>query len=112
MVTNKGRRTMDDGRLEYSSIVHRPSPFVLRLPLRTHLLVLAGFLLLTLVFVYPIVPQMSSEIPFGGDAWQHIWNLWWIKHALLDLRTNPYHTNLLFYPDGANLYFHTLALTA
>src|SRR4051794_39802381 len=61
---------------------------------------------------YPIVQNMGSAIPFGGDAWQHIWNLWWVKHALLDLHTNPYHTNLLFYPDGANLYLHTLALTA
>jgi len=51
-------------------------------------------------------------VPGGGDAWQHIWNLWWVKEALLNLHTNPYHTDLLYYPDGVSLYFHTLVLTA
>src|SRR5437762_1573082 len=104
--------TNDEGRLEIPSFVIRHSSATVRLPLRTHLLVLGGFLLLTLVFTYPIMLHFDSEVPFGGDAWQHIWNLWWVKHALLDLHTNPYHTDLLFYPQGANLYFHTLTLTA
>jgi hypothetical protein len=76
------------------------------------MLVLGGFLILTLIFTYPIALHFTSEIAFGGDAWQHIWNLWWVRHALVDLGTSPYHTNLIFYPDGADLYFHTLALTA
>jgi hypothetical protein len=80
--------------------------------LRTHLTVFGAFLLLTLLLTYPITVHFASEIPFGGDAWQHIWNLWWIRHAVLDLHTSPYFSNLIFYPDGANLYFHTLALTA
>ncbi len=35
-----------------------------------------------------------------------------MKDALLNLHTNPYHTDLLYYPDGVNLYFHTLVLSA
>ncbi len=73
---------------------------------------LASYALLTFVLTLPIGLRLSTEVPGGGDAWQHIWNLWWVKQALLVEHTNPYHTNLLFYPDGANLYFHTLVLTA
>jgi hypothetical protein len=60
----------------------------------------------------PVPLRLTTEVPGGGDAWQHIWNLWWVKEALLNLHTNPYHTDLLYYPDGVNLYFHTLVLTA
>ena len=67
---------------------------------------------LTVFMTWPIAANLASEVPGGGDAWQNIWNLWWVKHALLTLHTNPYHTDLLYYPDGANLYLHTLALTA
>src|SRR5207248_8792234 len=77
-----------------------------------HLLVFGGYLLLTLALTYPIAKDLFTRVPGGGDAWQHIWNLWWVKHALLDLHTNPYHTELIYYPNGVNLYLHTLVLTA
>lgn len=80
--------------------------------LRTHLLVLLGYSLLTVVLTYPVAFRLFSEVPGGGDAWQNLWNLWWVKQALLVLQTNPYHTDLLYYPNGVNLYFHTLVLTA
>jgi hypothetical protein len=38
----------------------------------------------------------------------YVWDLWWIKRALLDLHRNPYWTPALYYPYGADLYFHTL----
>jgi hypothetical protein len=82
------------------------------LPLATHLLAVAGYIALTLALTYPIAFKLFTEVPGGGDAWQHIWNLWWVKEALLNLHTNPYHTDLLYYPEGVNLYFHTLVLTA
>lgn len=82
------------------------------MPLSVHLLALAGFTILTFFFTYPIPLRLFTEVPGGGDAWQHIWNLWWVKEALVNLQTNPYHTNLLYYPQGVNLYLHTLVLTA
>jgi hypothetical protein len=63
---------------------------------------------LTLVMTWPLAAQFTTAIPAGGDAWQHLWNLWWMKQALVDLHTNPFHTDLLYYPYGVNLYFHTL----
>jgi hypothetical protein len=74
--------------------------------------VLGGFIVLTVALTWPIAARLFSEVPGGGDAWQHIWNLWWVKQALLVEHTNPYHTDLLYYPEGVSLYFHTLVLTA
>lgn len=82
------------------------------LSLGAHLLVLGGFLLLTLLLTWPIPAELFTRVPGGGDAWQHIWNLWWVKEALVNLQTNPYYTDMVYYPTGANLYFHTLVLTA
>ncbi|MEP6774747.1 MAG: hypothetical protein ABJA50_04050 [Chloroflexota bacterium] len=83
-----------------------------RLSLSTHLLALGGYTALTLILTYPVALRLSSEVPGGGDAWANIWNLWWVKQALLDRHINPYHTDMLYYPGGVNLYLHTLTLTA
>ena len=89
---------------------NRLPPSLLLLP--HWLWALLAYAVLTVFMTWPIAANLSVEVPGGGDAWQHIWNLWWVKHALLTLHTNPYHTDLLYYPDGVNLYFHTLVLTA
>ena len=76
--------------------------------LLVHAGVLAAYAALTVVFTWPLAAQFTTALPAGGDAWQHLWNLWWVKTALVDLHTNPFHTTFLYYPDGVNLYFHTL----
>ena len=55
----------------------------------------------------------------GGPAWEgrplyfetpvNLWNLWWFRHALVDLGRSPFSCPLLFHPNGANLWLHTLA---
>ena len=61
---------------------------------------------------WPMVLHFGSQVPGDllSDRDQNLWNLWWVKWALLDHPTNPYHTPLLYYPDGVDLYAHTLAL--
>ena len=56
--------------------------------------------------------NLFTQIPGGGDAWHNVWNLWWVKQAVVSGQWNVYHTDLLYFPEGVNLYFHTLALTA
>jgi hypothetical protein len=73
--------------------------------------VVLAYAALTILLTWPVTANLTTQVPGGGDAWQHIWNLWWAKVSLLDL-TNPYHTDLLYYPQGVNLYFHTLVLSA
>ena len=71
-------------------------------------LVILGYLLLTLVLTYPLVLKIATHIPGGSfDALQNVWNLWWLKYAVVDLHSNPFYTNLIYHPTGVSLLFHT-----
>jgi hypothetical protein len=71
--------------------------------------VLLGYLLLTLGMTWPLVTQFTTAIPGDSfDGWQNYWNLWWLKVALVERVQSPYTTDLLYYPTGVTLYFHTL----
>ena len=49
---------------------------------------------------------MSLEGSVHQDAYRSIWHLWWMKKALIALRTNPYFTDYIFYPTGISLVAH------
>lgn len=74
-----------------------------------HGAVLLGYLLLTVLMTWPLLLQFTTAIPGDSfDGWQNYWNLWWVKTALVERVQNPYVTDLLYYPTGVSLYFHTL----
>jgi hypothetical protein len=74
-----------------------------------HALVIAAYLLLTLVMTWPLALHWTTAIPGDSfDGWQNYWNLWWMKAALVERLQNPYYTDLLYSPTGVTLYFHTL----
>ncbi len=78
---------------------------------KTHLVVLGGYLLLALVLTWPLAAHWSSHVPGNGaDDPPLTWNLWWVRHALLSLGTNPFRCDYLFYPLGINLAFYTLTV--
>lgn len=62
------------------------------------------------IATYPLILQLESAIPRGGDSWQNYWNLWWVKTALLERYVSPYFMPDVHFPYGASLYFHTLNL--
>lgn len=68
------------------------------------------FVGLAIVFTWPLALNMGDRgiSARSADLWQNLWNLWWVKHALFELHTNPFKTNLLFYPDTPSLYLHAL----
>lgn len=71
-------------------------------------LVTLFFLALSIVQTWPLVLHMDDHVmAWAPDGYQHMWNLWWFKHQLLSLH-NPFRTDLLFYPQGSDLYMHTL----
>jgi len=71
-------------------------------------MVILGYLLLTLLLTYPLGLKIATHIPGGSfDALQNVWNLWWFKHALVDLHSNPFYTTLIYHPIGVSLLFHT-----
>lgn len=70
---------------------------------------LLAYTLLTGAMTWPAPRSFFSAIPGDSfDGWQNFWNLWWVKLALIDRIQNPYTTDLLYYPTGVDLYFHTL----
>lgn len=71
---------------------------------------IAFFLGLAVVFTWPLILNLGDRgiSARSADLWQNLWNLWWVKHALFELHTNPFSTNLLFYPDTPSLYLHAL----
>ncbi len=81
-----------------------------RLRTRHVILAAAGALvLLGLLLTYPLPLHWLTHAPGdGSDDPAIIWNLWWVRHALLDLGQNPFATDYLFFPIGINLTFYTL----
>ena len=66
------------------------------------------FASMALAATWPLVRRFTETLPFGSaDLWQNYWNLWWWKKAIFELGASPYSTDLLFYPGGADLVFHT-----
>lgn len=69
----------------------------------------AAYLLLALALTYPLLLRLGTHIPGGNvDEGAFLWNVWWMKHALLDLHSNPLNTQMIFYPLGVNLTLYTL----
>ncbi len=74
-------------------------------PLLAEALLLGGYLLLTVCFLYPLSLQPGAYIPII-DSKQLIWSCWWMRRAL-ELGVNPFVTPYIYYPEGVSLYFHT-----
>src|SRR4051794_28254492 len=71
---------------------------------------LLGYCGLVLLFAWPLPINLTNKVVLerGADFYQHIWNLWWMRFALLTLRQNPYHTAYLNFPTGQPLTYHVL----
>lgn len=85
----------------------RPSRRGMGADIKEYGIVLGLYLLTTLIFTFPMVLHMSAYVAGdGGDAFQTIWNNWWMKKALLELGQNPFYTDFLFYPQGETMLFN------
>jgi hypothetical protein len=80
---------------------------------RWHLGALLAHLALSLLFTWPLalnlLPGAGTLIPgvMIEDRDQNLWNLWWVREAVLQGR-NPFVTDMIWYPTGVTLYYHTL----
>jgi hypothetical protein len=78
-----------------------------------HLLVLTGFLLVGVLFTWPLVLHWQSGTIQKGtlpvDAGQGIWNLWWAYQSLSNGQL-PYVTRYLFFPETVDLFWQPLNL--
>jgi hypothetical protein len=67
----------------------------------------------TLAFLWPIPARLGREIAGPmGDNLIFYWNVWWFREALWRRHVSPFHTPMLFHPQGADLAYHTTALLA
>jgi hypothetical protein len=72
-------------------------------------LLLSGLISFVMMYhhIVPLSGILFTDGPAGNDWGQMVWNLWFVNDALSGGH-NPYYTNLLYYPVGANLTHHTL----
>ena len=78
---------------------------------RVFWLPLSLYALLALLLSWPLFANLGSRMP-GTATWAFdestfAWNIWYFKHALLDLRTSPLHSGLIWYPLGIDLILYT-----
>ena len=79
----------------------------------THLQLAALVLytLLSLILTWPLITQITTHVPgiaqWAFDESTFIWNIWYLKHALVDHLSNPLHTELIWYPLGIDLILYT-----
>jgi len=91
---------------DHESVFAQPFRVALQ---RQKFLAIVAYLILTIILTWPLVTQFGQAIPGDGfDGWQNYWNLWWVKRALLEFKSHPFFTPLLYHPTGVSLYFHTL----
>ena len=74
-------------------------------------LALVLFVVLTLILTWPLVAHLSTKLP-GTATWAFdestfVWNIWYFKHALLDLHSSPLHSDLIWHPLGIDLILYT-----
>ena len=76
-----------------------------------YLRVLLGYTVLALVLTWPLIARFATHVPGDGiDDPSLAWNLWWVKHALVDQPQNPFASGWQFWPIGINLAFYTLTV--
>ncbi len=78
--------------------------------LKNYLIVALVYLIISLVaFAYVTMNMSSVTTGIGGDAYLNLWDIWWVNYATYTLHTSFWATNLVYYPIGENLVYHTLA---
>ena len=73
------------------------------------------FVLVTTVMTYPLVLHLGgnwvSTTDQGRDVFMKLWDIWWFDR-ILQAGEPLFFTDLLFYPHGLDLTFHSLNWTA
>ena len=87
------------------------TPTLPRHTVRNHAAVLGGFFVLGALLWWPLPLHLSTHVP-GAPTWAYdeatfVWNIWYFKHALLDLLQSPLHSSLIYYPLGVDLILYT-----
>jgi hypothetical protein len=68
-------------------------------------LVMCGFLVLTVALTYPIAWRFADALPGypPGDNFHYLWELWYPAHAIFDLHRSPFIDSKILSPFGFDL---------
>ncbi|GAB4116745.1 MAG: hypothetical protein Fur005_35510 [Roseiflexaceae bacterium] len=78
-----------------------------------HAAVVLFYTLIAVLATWPVATRVLSAVAGSDDAvdsYQHIWHQWWVAEALTHGK-NPFFTDLLYYPEGIDLFWQTLGFT-
>ena len=75
-----------------------------------HTLVLAAFMLITIVATWPALPQLGGFVVDKGNPLYSVWAMAWQAHALVTDPTRLFDTNIM-YPFKGTLAFDELSFT-
>lgn len=80
--------------------------------------IILAYILLALFFTFPLILNFDGSLAIrttpienpiseitkiDSDAFYQVWNLWFFKYSLIDLKINPTsHSDMVFYPNGFN----------
>lgn len=81
--------------------------------IRFHLIALVVYSFLGVILTWPLTLNLTRGVigaVDGVDAYQNVWNLWWIAYAITLLR-HPFFSPLLFYPDGVDLFWQPIGFS-
>src|SRR3954466_3493740 len=94
-----------------SSTTSTANPSPQRSQLRRHPIILGLYTLLTLVLTWPLLLHFATHVPgvaqWAFDESTFLWNIWYLKHTVIDQLSSPLHTELIWYPLGIDLILYT-----
>ncbi|MBW4439430.1 MAG: hypothetical protein KME04_19990 [Pleurocapsa minor GSE-CHR-MK-17-07R] len=63
---------------------------------------LAGYVLLAVVFTWPLVTQLSTHVMGASqlDNYEYVWKMWWVPHALFERGISPFFAPDIYVPFG------------
>ena len=78
---------------------------ILRFAVYPFLLYTASVFLLT----FPLMLDFNSAyLTTEGDGYQMIWDVWWVRYAIVHLHQSPFFTTMVHAPGGVSLWLHSL----
>ena len=89
------------------TLLARPSEIKIPPRPRCGLIIVAVYLILTLLLTLPLTFHLTTHLPFGGDAFQTVWDFWWLEKCYSE-KINPLYTTYMFAPEGTSLALHDM----
>src|SRR6266849_5391787 len=77
--------------------------------MRLHVLPIGALAVIGLIYVWPLVSQLTTAIPGGPedrDVATMVWNIGWVHHVLVS-GGHPLRSDDVLVPFGADLRLHT-----